>query len=767
MHIPNNSDVTLFHALSSSQVPTCNLEVSLGGLGALQNDGLKLPCDCQNENCMRASNVAVQERSHDNYHLGGWADSTVAWFAMLRDPETWFYSAVAQWCGDGPGSGAGRQEPECGHDVSVALLHRRGWFTTKAIPTAEYFRGPNPQRAMANFTGERCWALCSVENFGDALALLEHALPWHTSDSSPRPEHMHAGVWPGKALFQQRVPWHRVRHYYAVDVDTYNFVTGRDGCVASSRGDAACPWAEGLAQIHTGGDLLDDDEHERLLWSSGFQRTVTMWVRGLKLPRGEPVVLVFINIDYWGTYINWLSTTAQHMGSALSSRVATACFDVESIARLEEIGASPCLNVKASTNNERWAARLRLIKELLHSGHGVILSDADALWIGDAREFYYKGIKDGSDIVASRATFPAEVQSAWGATLCMGFIAFQPSAANRALLGHVVHACGDRCDDQMVLNKVLLHSAQLRWNTTVSDNGPTAMGVGDLDNQKLSVTLLTSHAVRRQCSQPIRNMSVVMHCRSRKSGVSKEEEEKENHSWRLRPSWDQVARKPPLLEYLQAVTTAAHTSPHPPSPPSCASNCATRISPCSSAPIACAGCSQCVLLQRLCPDRYHERRSAWAADPADCDVAREVGGFSDEDTLWLCENSERVSAGHGPVCLGATLQSGTLKYAAEAGTAAASASNSAHTSEQHQVQTAQFGKGGCQSMTRRGRTLTIACFAVARILALLPSPPHDFNLYSSWHAYRFGDMFKGTLRPATLTCRMLPCRCTPDLFLNT
>ena len=238
------------------------------------------------------------------------------------------------------------------------------------------------------------------------------------------------------------------------------------------------------------------------------------WAHAMRLPTRAPLVLVFVNIGYWSTFVNWLVMLAQHVDMSVASRVGVVCLDSNVSTRLKEIGAAPCFPAHERHEvawdqrlSNIWSLRLLILRELLVAGYGVILSDADALWMTDARTYYYEAVSSDIDVVSSRANFPPIVNSIWGATLCMGFIVFRPSVATALLLEHAVARCGDTCDDQTSVNDVLLDTARLRWNPTPLNGSADsqAIGVGLLDNQTtIRVRLLSSREVPRwggECSK--------------------------------------------------------------------------------------------------------------------------------------------------------------------------------------------------------------------------------------------------------------------------
>lgn len=101
----------------------------------------------------------------------------------------------------------------------------------------------------------------------------------------------------------------------------------------------------------------------------------------------------------------------------------------------------------------------------------VIMSDADALWLGDPTEDLFGGapsllpggdggghrgdrIRD-SDVVASRATYPYDLREAWGSTICMGFVLLRTknTLAMKAFLDVMEGLVLETEDDQVYREK--------------------------------------------------------------------------------------------------------------------------------------------------------------------------------------------------------------------------------------------------------------------------------------------------------------------------
>ena len=146
-----------------------------------------------------------------------------------------------------------------------------------------------------------------------------------------------------------------------------------------------------------------------------------------------------------------------------------------------------------------WALRVLELRQLLRAGYGALFFDVDAVWQADLRHARYlgthsagtsnengnnrrtgstgssSGIVHAYDVVASRGSFPNDVGNFWGATLCMGLVYFAPTPGGKAVVSRLAARIlpGQPFDDQMALNRALLHDAALTWlkpkvNTTVT-----------------------------------------------------------------------------------------------------------------------------------------------------------------------------------------------------------------------------------------------------------------------------------------------------------
>lgn len=129
-------------------------------------------------------------------------------------------------------------------------------------------------------------------------------------------------------------------------------------------------------------------------------------------------------------------------------------------------------------------------------GVNVIMSDADALWLGDPAQELFGGASpllpggradgggdgDGrdrdrdrirdSDVVASRAAFPYDLGQAWGSTICMGFILLR--AKNTAAMNtflDVMESLVLETEDDQVEKSFICESQCRHCPTSVHDGG--------------------------------------------------------------------------------------------------------------------------------------------------------------------------------------------------------------------------------------------------------------------------------------------------------
>merc|ERR1719450_568135 len=104
----------MIQASHDAHVPTCTSGTRLSNLTLELSPNWI--CECTNNSCANDTVLAIREEYfsvvQNQLHLKKW-NNPIIWVALVRDPESWFYSAVGQWC-----AGLGQDTEPCNATVS-------------------------------------------------------------------------------------------------------------------------------------------------------------------------------------------------------------------------------------------------------------------------------------------------------------------------------------------------------------------------------------------------------------------------------------------------------------------------------------------------------------------------------------------------------------------------------------------------------------------------------------------------------------------------
>lgn len=244
-------------------------------------------------------------------------------------------------------------------------------------------------------------------------------------------------------------------------------------------------------------------------------------------PRSDPAVVVqVLSRQYVQVEHNFI----YHMErNSLFTRenLYIVCLDEESSIFLESMMGIRCAMSHYVTDVDRnnvWTVRVHVASCLILSGHDVLLSDADAIWLKDPMKDIKRLGAHDSDIVASRGIFPNNLSRVWGATLCFGFILFRSGGdAMSSFLQTVTKLVDVLHDDQAAVNRAL-HSAGIAWDgdSDMRLKNSTGRGRGVAGSAvPLVVTLLPHETFARYCdeSTDFEGTTVVAHCISQAKGA--------------------------------------------------------------------------------------------------------------------------------------------------------------------------------------------------------------------------------------------------------
>ena len=119
VHVPKAAGIALTKMILAAKWPVC-------GLG----DTSEARCSCvHSSSCARAAQVVVGEMSHLMLRdlvvrPRQWSSECTVWFALVRDPRSWFYSAAREWC-MGLTMGFRRRVPACSNITTNGMLRTR------------------------------------------------------------------------------------------------------------------------------------------------------------------------------------------------------------------------------------------------------------------------------------------------------------------------------------------------------------------------------------------------------------------------------------------------------------------------------------------------------------------------------------------------------------------------------------------------------------------------------------------------------------------
>ncbi|CAN0312848.1 unnamed protein product [Scytosiphon promiscuus] len=240
----------------------------------------------------------------------------------------------------------------------------------------------------------------------------------------------------------------------------------------------------------------------------------------------SPVILQIFNDDYLEMEENFLLVMRQNAPQRLGS-MYLVCLDEGSASRMDALFGLPCLTIKGVTTRRiLLATRVKMIVCLVQGGHDVLVSDNDALWLGDP-------IPDlrtiEGDMLFQRGNFPKQYRDpVHGQTLCDGFALYRAGGEGMStFLELLTEALVDEKSDQVSHNKAAsqLH-LQWEYNTSRSDMryyNSTGVGRGVLTALPgpFVVTLLPHNKYTRHCNMtPISEDTIIAHCFARQHRVA-------------------------------------------------------------------------------------------------------------------------------------------------------------------------------------------------------------------------------------------------------
>ena len=268
--------------------------------------------------------------------------------------------------------------------------------------------------------------------------------------------------------------------------------------------------------------------------------TCGQWASWAPLRTDPAVVMQMVSANFVDMERNFL--WLMELNSAFTRHhIYLMCIDDVAVSIFASLGIRcvPLSALRFNSSADLWKTRIRALSCLVMEGYDVIMSDADALWLGDPMEYFtLPGVRNSS-VVASRGGFPLYLSKKWGVTMCSGFILFRATGPAMDTLQRSMEAIVRRIgDDQMATNNAVDrlgiawdYESDMRYATS------TALGRGTIetlhgDDGPFVITLLPHSAFTRKCNRtPISNETVVAHCYTQRKVGNKVSWMQKEHLW--------------------------------------------------------------------------------------------------------------------------------------------------------------------------------------------------------------------------------------------
>ena len=171
------------------------------------------------------------------------------WAAIVREPRSWFFSALTQWC---TGTGAGKKSQRCQPGTTASDLLRAGWWAP--LPRRPhndsdlsrdgflpYFDRANMQsRWLEALWQEEHWVVCSLQRLNSSLAAISSVIASERVASPPgqalqlRHSNTRSEWAPRRSALERSIQWDELRRYALLDEALYEKVSAA-GCLAHTR----------------------------------------------------------------------------------------------------------------------------------------------------------------------------------------------------------------------------------------------------------------------------------------------------------------------------------------------------------------------------------------------------------------------------------------------------------------------------------------------------------------------------------------------------
>jgi len=142
-----------------------------------------------------------------------------------------------------------------------------------------------------------------------------------------------------------------------------------------------------------------------------------------------------------------------------------------------------------------FALRWRYILHQLQQGYSIVLTDVDNIF---NRYVPLTDFQTHDVIHAYETYYPLDVFEARGFVVCGGMTWFHANPRTIDFVQRVVNKCGKYCDDQIIVNQMILNDLQIQWDSTDHLPPPELRKNHSTVNEKemTGTSVATGHSVK-------------------------------------------------------------------------------------------------------------------------------------------------------------------------------------------------------------------------------------------------------------------------------
>jgi len=228
----------------------------------------------------------------------------------------------------------------------------------------------------------------------------------------------------------------------------------------------------------------------------------------------RPVVVMVLNSAYTRVFENFIRAPGAHHLAAWETHII--CTDRATAVSLAKLGWRCQDTVKTGRSAAQvYTRRIPYVAHLVHLGRDVLITDVDAIWLGDPLPDI---MATQAGIIGSRGRSP---HLDWGASLCMGFIFFRGSdplvRAAMPVLTEPMREDQTDFNHNMQRERLVWDEGRVRFVDSIDTSfGTLRPKNANAGHAGLRVAMLPHKSYVRICEDKVDYSTVIIaHCHSR------------------------------------------------------------------------------------------------------------------------------------------------------------------------------------------------------------------------------------------------------------